>query len=266
MLEVVRSFLYPNDAKKSKNYIKILVYYDDEVPNPNIDALKREIGDTHQFRVKMKLASGSGHERDYDEDQVQEYLGGRAKETYDYYGRGPSVIADRLTSIEDELVSIRKLLEKKPRRHSKCISFSVRSSRKRIRKTLKFANGKKTKVNALDGSLLSHPDHVDDAHNVSFSPFTDQVDDGSCKTLPLTDPAHAHNDDDPSSPLPDKVDDASCKTLPGEVVNSAVYSEHRSPDGRITDVYHRYMSRMTLKSLEMLLKMAIRLQMKKLFE
>ncbi|KAJ8550936.1 hypothetical protein K7X08_000306 [Anisodus acutangulus] len=33
-----------------------------------------------------------------------------------------------------------------------------------------------------------------------------------------------------------KVDDASCKTLSGEVADSTVDSEDRSPDGRIIDV------------------------------
>ncbi|KAJ8574031.1 hypothetical protein K7X08_010542 [Anisodus acutangulus] len=37
-------------------------------------------------------------------------------------------------------------------------------------------------------------------------------------------------------PFPDQVDDASCKTFSGEVVDSAVDSEDRSPDERITDV------------------------------
>ncbi|KAJ8532118.1 hypothetical protein K7X08_012041 [Anisodus acutangulus] len=207
----------------------------------------------------MKFATSSGHK-----DQVKDQdLGGRAKETCGHCGRGPSVIANRLTSIEDELVVICKLLETKPRRRSKCVSSLIRSSVKRIRKTFQFANAKKTKVNvnfcdiqvmnALDGSPLSHHNHVDDAHNGPPSPLLDQVVDASCKILSLTDPTHVHNDDDPSSHLPDQVDDASCKTLPssslpvqvndasckilpGEVVDSAVDSEDRSPDGRITDV------------------------------
>ncbi|KAJ8543211.1 hypothetical protein K7X08_005734 [Anisodus acutangulus] len=148
---VVRPFLYPDDADKSKKYIKNLVDYDDEVSDLNIDALKREI------------------------------------------------------------------------------------------------------VNAFYGSSLSHPNHVDDAHDGSSSHLPDQVTDANCKTLLLTDPAHVHNDDSPSSPLLDQVDDASfmtlpssplhvqvddasCKTLPGEVDDSVVDSEDRSPDRRITDV------------------------------
>ncbi|KAJ8532940.1 hypothetical protein K7X08_015829 [Anisodus acutangulus] len=108
-------------------------------------------------------------------------------------------------------------------------------------------------VNDLDGSPLRHPDHVNDAHDGPSSSLPNQVADASCKTLPLTDPPHVHNDDGPSSSLPDQVDDVSCKTLPssplpvqvddvscnslpGEVVDSAVDSEDRSPDGRIIDV------------------------------
>ncbi|KAJ8547736.1 hypothetical protein K7X08_011322 [Anisodus acutangulus] len=177
---VVRLFLYPNDAEKSKKYIKNLVDYDDEVSDLNIDVLKRKISDTRQFRVKMELASGSVHK-----DQV-----------------------------EDQDLS----------------------SRKRIRKALQFANAKKTKVNALNGSLLSHPDHVDDAHDAPSSPLPYQFVDTSCKTLHLTDLAHVHNDDDPSSSLHVQADDASCKTLLGEVVDSVVDCDDRSPDGRITDV------------------------------
>ncbi|KAJ8532922.1 hypothetical protein K7X08_015811 [Anisodus acutangulus] len=124
----------------------------------------------------MKLVSGSRNE-----DQVEDQdLGGRDKEKCGHCGRGPSIIANRLTSIEDELVAIRKLLETKPRRRSK---FLLRL------------------VNALDGSPLSHPDHVDDAHDV------------------------------PSSPLSDQLQD-----LLGEVDDSAIDSEDRSPNGRITDV------------------------------
>ncbi|KAJ8542763.1 hypothetical protein K7X08_005286 [Anisodus acutangulus] len=110
---VVRSFLYPDDAEKNKKYSKDLVDYDDEVPDLNIDALKREI------------------------------------------------------------------------------------------------------ANALDGSPLSHPGHVEDAHDGPSSHLSDQVANSSCKTLSLTD--HTH-------------------TLPGEVVDSVVDSEDRSPDERITDV------------------------------
>ncbi|KAJ8562419.1 hypothetical protein K7X08_011710 [Anisodus acutangulus] len=141
---VVRPFLYLDDAENSKKYIKNFGDYDEEVPNPNIDALKRGIGDTRLFHVKMKLASGSGHE-----DQVEDQdLGGRAKETYGHCGRRPSVIANRLTSIENELDAIRKFLETKPRRRSKCVSFLVRSSTKRIQKALQFPNAKnKTKGN-----------------------------------------------------------------------------------------------------------------------
>ncbi|KAJ8562971.1 hypothetical protein K7X08_031423 [Anisodus acutangulus] len=232
--EVVRPCLYPDDAEKSKDYIKNLADYDDEVPNPNIDALRSEIDDTHQFRMKMKLASDSGYERDHDEDQVQDQdLGGMNKETCNHYGRRPRVIANRLTSIEDELVFLRKLLEKKPRRRSKCVSSLVRSSRKRIQKALQFVNTKKTKVNALDGSPLSHPAYV---HN-DDGPSSPLVDDSSCKTLPLIDLVHVHDDDDDySSPLPDQVDNASCKTLPGEVADSTIDSDDRSPDERITDV------------------------------
>ncbi|KAJ8539620.1 hypothetical protein K7X08_013872 [Anisodus acutangulus] len=213
----------------------------------------------------MELAYDSEHELGHDEDQD---FGGMAKENCNHCDRGPSVIANRLTSIKDTLVFIRKLMEKKSRRSSKCVSSSVRSNRKRIRKVLQFVNAKKIKgklvsrklydilsiyvlftsvnfdpMNALDGSPLSHPDHVDDVHD---GPSHDQVDDASCKTLPLPDPAHdgpsnpltdhVHNDDGPSSPLPDQVDDVSCKTLPGEVVDSAVDSEDRSPDEIINDV------------------------------
>ncbi|KAJ8539208.1 hypothetical protein K7X08_013460 [Anisodus acutangulus] len=108
-------------------------------------------------------------------------------------------------------------------------------------------------VNALDGSPLSHPDHGNDVHDGPSSALPDQVVDASCKTLSLTDPAHVHNDDGPSNALPDQVndvscktlpsshlhvqvDDASCKTLSGDVVDSVVDSEDRSPDGRISDV------------------------------
>ncbi|KAJ8540097.1 hypothetical protein K7X08_026486 [Anisodus acutangulus] len=161
LFDVVRPFLYPNDAEKSKKYIKNLVNYDNDVPDLNIVVLKKKIGDTHQFRVKTKLAFGSGHE-----DQVKDQdLEGRAKETCGHCGCGPSVISNLLTSIKDELVDIRKSLETKPRRRSKCVSSSVRSSRKRIRKALQFVNAMKTKVNAFDGSPLSHLDHVDDAHD-----------------------------------------------------------------------------------------------------
>ncbi|KAJ8559322.1 hypothetical protein K7X08_003380 [Anisodus acutangulus] len=182
---------------KSKKYIKDLVYYDDEVPDTNIGFLKRQIGDTKKISHQNGNSSSSGHE---DQD-----LGGRAKET---------------------------------------------SSRKRIRKALYFVNAKKTKVNALDDSPLSHPDNADDGPS---NPLPDEVVDASCKTLPLIDLAHVHNDDGPSSPLSDQVEDASCKTLPssplpiqvddfscktlrGEVDDSAVDSEDRSPDERITDV------------------------------
>ncbi|KAJ8558194.1 hypothetical protein K7X08_004960 [Anisodus acutangulus] len=130
---------------------------------------------------------------------------------------------------------------------------NVRSSRKRIRKALKFANAKKIKVNAFDGSPLSHPDHVDDAHDGPSSPLPNQIVNGSCKTLPLIDLAHVHNDDGSSSPLPDQIKDASCKTLPSnplhvqvddascntlpvEVVDWVVDSEDQSPNERITDV------------------------------
>ncbi|KAJ8568099.1 hypothetical protein K7X08_020821 [Anisodus acutangulus] len=159
----------------------------------------------------------------------------------------------KLTSIEDELVSIRKLLEKKSRRRSKCVSSSIESSTKRIRKALQFANAKKTKLNALDVSSLSHSDHIDDAHDGPSSPLHDQLADASCKTLSFNDHAHVHNDDDPFSHLPNQVDDASCKTLssspllvqvddasyktlPGDVVDSTVDSENRSLDERIADV------------------------------
>ncbi|KAJ8531631.1 hypothetical protein K7X08_034125 [Anisodus acutangulus] len=174
----VRPFLYPDNAEKSNNYIKNLIDYDDELPNPNIDALKREIGDTRQFYVKMELAFGSGHKRDHDEVQVQvqyQDLGGM--------------------------------------------------------------------VNALDGSHLSHPDHVTNADgssshllvqvddsltdpsHVHNDHLPDQFDDSSCKTLTLTDHAHVHNDDVPSSPFPDQVDDANCKTVSGEISDFAVSSE-----------------------------------------
>ncbi|KAJ8533850.1 hypothetical protein K7X08_007174 [Anisodus acutangulus] len=218
---VVRHFLYPDDAETSSDYIKNLVDCDDEVSDPNIDALKREIGDACQFRVKMELASGSGH----DEDQ------------------------------------------KKQRRHSRCVSSSVRSSRKMIWKALQFANARSKvmstsvtfklvsrnvygllsisvlftsvnfdPVNTLDDSPLSDPDLVTNGDG-SSSRFYDQVDD----------PAHVHNDNGPSSPLPDQVDNASCKTLSltdpapngdvvGVVVDSVVAIEYRSPDGRIIDV------------------------------
>ncbi|KAJ8532917.1 hypothetical protein K7X08_015806 [Anisodus acutangulus] len=43
---VVRPFLYPDDVEKSKNYIKNLVDFDDEVPNLKIDVLKMENDDT----------------------------------------------------------------------------------------------------------------------------------------------------------------------------------------------------------------------------
>ncbi|KAJ8529256.1 hypothetical protein K7X08_036091 [Anisodus acutangulus] len=184
----------------------------------------------------MELASGSGHE-----DQVEDQnFRGRTKETCDHCGRGPSVIANRLTSTEDELAAFRKLLKTKPRRRSKCVSFSVRSSKKRIQK-------------AFDVFPLSHSVHVDDVHDGSSSPLPDQVADASYKTISLTDHAHVHNDDGPSSHLPDQVEDASyktlpssplhvqvnnasCKTLPDEVTDSAVDNEDRSPDGRIIDV------------------------------
>ncbi|KAJ8538257.1 hypothetical protein K7X08_014797 [Anisodus acutangulus] len=220
--KVVRLFLYPDDAEKSKKYIKDFVDYDDEVSDPNIDVLKKDFGDKRQFCVKVKFASSYGHE-----DQVEyKDLGGRGKEMCDHCGRGSSVIANKLTSIEDQLAAIRKLLETKSRRRSKCVSSSVRSSRKRIRKALQFAHATKTKLLCADAS---------------------------CKTLSLTDLVHVHNDDNPSSPLPDQVEDASFKTLPSspfpvqvdyasfktlpsEVVDSTVDSEDRSPDGRIIDV------------------------------
>ncbi|KAJ8570968.1 hypothetical protein K7X08_037940 [Anisodus acutangulus] len=204
--------------------------------------------------MKMKLASGYKHGHDHDEDQIQDQdLGGMAKETCGHCDRGPSVIANRLTSIEDELVVITKLLEKKSRRRSKFISSSIRSSRKSIRKALKFVNSKKTKGNVNFYDIQSHPDHVDDAHDGPSTRLPDQIADASCKTLPLTDPAHVYNYDGPSSHLLDQVDDtsfktlssshlpiqvdvASCKTLPDEVVDSDVNSEDKSPDGRITDV------------------------------
>ncbi|KAJ8552758.1 hypothetical protein K7X08_020151 [Anisodus acutangulus] len=101
-------------------------------------------------------------------------------------------------------------------------------------------------VNVLDGSPLSHPDHVYDARDGLSSHLPDPVDDASCKTLSLPDHAyddpsspltdHVHNDNSPSSHLPDQVDDASCNTHSGEVGDSAVDSEDRSPDRRITDV------------------------------
>ncbi|KAJ8538314.1 hypothetical protein K7X08_014854 [Anisodus acutangulus] len=91
----------------------------------------------------MELASGSGLE-----DQVEDQnLGRRAKETYGHCGHGPSVIANRLTSIDDELVVIRKLQETKLRMGSNNVSSSVRSSRKRILKALRFAKAKKIKDN-----------------------------------------------------------------------------------------------------------------------
>ncbi|KAJ8547496.1 hypothetical protein K7X08_011082 [Anisodus acutangulus] len=192
----------------------------------------------------MKLTSETGHERDHDEDQVQvqcQDLGGIAKETCSHCGRDTIIITNRLTLIEDEFVSFSKLLEKKSRRRSKYIFSSVRSSRKMIRKALQFPNAKKTKVNTLDGYPLSHPDHIDDAHDGPSSPLPNQVDDESCKTLLLPDPAHdvpsspltghVHNNDGHSSPLPDQVDDASCKTLSGDVADSVVDN-----DDRITDV------------------------------
>ncbi|KAJ8541802.1 hypothetical protein K7X08_002618 [Anisodus acutangulus] len=299
---VVRSFLYLDDGEKSKKYIKNLVYYDDEVPDPNIDALKREFGDTCQFRVKMELASSSRHEHNHDEDQVQDQdqdLRGMSKDMCNHCGRGQSVIVNTLTSIENELVSIGKLLEKKPKkgvlnvfllqlgpvgrrseRHcnlpmlSKPKVMSTSVTFKLVSRNLYgvlsisvlFTSVNFDPVNALDGSPLSHPDYVDDAHDGLSSPFPDQVDDAKCKILPLTDLVHVHNDDGPSIHLPDPVDNASCKTLPSEVVDSAVDSGDRSPDGRITDVLAQIMERMTLKSLKMLLKMAMRLPMKKLFE
>ncbi|KAJ8551058.1 hypothetical protein K7X08_000428 [Anisodus acutangulus] len=183
-----------------------------------------------------------------------------AKETCIHCGRRSSVIANRLISIEDELVFIHKLLEKKPIRHSKCVCSLGRSNRKRIRKALQFTDAKRTKVNALDGSPLNHPDYVDDAYDSSSSILPDQVDDASCKTFPLTDHVHVHNDDGPFSLLSDQCDDgpssllsdqyddgpysllsdqcddASCKTLPGEVADFVVDSEDRSLDERITDV------------------------------
>ncbi|KAJ8535627.1 hypothetical protein K7X08_023347 [Anisodus acutangulus] len=157
-----------------------------------------------------------------EEDQVEDQdLGGRDKESCGHCGGGPSVISIRLTSIEDELVIIHKLPETKSRRRSKCVSSSIRSSRKRLRKALQFSNSKKTKVNAFDGP---------------YNLLLDQVVDASYKTISLTDPTHVHNDDGPSSPLLDQVDDASFKPLHGEVVDSGVDSEDRSPNGRITDV------------------------------
>ncbi|KAJ8570719.1 hypothetical protein K7X08_037691 [Anisodus acutangulus] len=157
----------------------------------------------------MELASSFGHE-----DQVEDQdLVGRAKDMCGHCGHGPSVIENRLTSIEDELAVIRKLLETKSRRHSKCVSSSVRSSRKRILKALQFAIAKKTKVNTLDGSHLSHLDHFDYAHDGPSSPLPDEVVDASFKTLPLTDLVYVHNDDGLSSHLPDQVDVTSCKTL-----------------------------------------------------
>ncbi|KAJ8528553.1 hypothetical protein K7X08_022245 [Anisodus acutangulus] len=88
---------------------------------------------------------------------------------------------------------------------------------------------------------------VDPFRNASDRrPLPDQVDDASCKAFPLPDPTHdgpsspltdhVHSDDGPSSPLPDQVDDASCKTFLGEVTDSTVASEDRSPNGGITNV------------------------------
>ncbi|KAJ8531291.1 hypothetical protein K7X08_026725 [Anisodus acutangulus] len=214
----------------------------------------------------MKLASSYGHERDHDEDQVQDKdLGGMAKEKCSYCGRGPSVIADRLISIENELVSIHKLLEKNQEcvlnvfllqlgptgrgsgrhcnltmlRRPKVISIAMtfklvnRNLCGLLSISVLFTFVNFDLVNALDGSPLSHPDHVDDGPS---SLLPDQVDDASCKTLHLIDPTHVYNDDGSSNPLPDQVDDASCKTLPGEVADSVIDSEDRSPDERITDV------------------------------
>ncbi|KAJ8532072.1 hypothetical protein K7X08_011995 [Anisodus acutangulus] len=97
-------------------------------------------------------------------------------------------------------------------------------------------------VNSFDSSPLSDPTHVTNVDG-SSSYFPDQVDD------PLTDLAYVHNNDGPSCMLPDQVDHPSCKTLPlidpdhvpngdvaGEVTDSVVASEYRSPDERITDV------------------------------
>ncbi|KAJ8531036.1 hypothetical protein K7X08_025767 [Anisodus acutangulus] len=177
-------------------------------------------------------------------------------------GRGPSVIVNRLTSIKDELAAINKLLETKPRRHSKCVSSLV--------------------SDFFYGSHLSHPDYVDDVHDGPSISFPDEVVDAVCKTLPLTKSARVHNDDDPSSHFPDQVedvscktlpsshlhvqvDDASCKTLPGEVADSAVDSEDRSSDERITDVLAQIHDGDDIEEFEILLKMDMRLPMKKLF-
>ncbi|KAJ8536770.1 hypothetical protein K7X08_035171 [Anisodus acutangulus] len=144
----------------------------------------------------MELAFSSGHE-----DQVEDQdLGGRAKETCIHCDLGTSVIANRLTSIEDELVVIHKLLETKSRRRSKCVSSSVSE--------------------CLDGSHLSYPNHVDDSHDGTSSSLPDQVIDASYKTILLTDCVHVQNDNGFSSHFPDQVDDA----------------RYQPPYERITDV------------------------------
>ncbi|KAJ8567370.1 hypothetical protein K7X08_019578 [Anisodus acutangulus] len=235
--KVMRHFLYPDDVETSKKYIKDLVDYDDELPGPNIDALKREIGDTRQFRVKMELTSSSG-----DEDQVEDQdLGGRTKETCDHCDRGLSVIANRLTSIENELVVIRKLLETNREGVLNVFLLQLGPVGRGSRRHYNSPMLRRPKV-VSTFVTFNHLDHVDDAHDGLFSPLHDEVADVNCKTLSLTDPAHVHNDDGPSSPLPEQVedasfntlpssplhvqvDDASSKTLPGEVADSAVDSE-----------------------------------------
>ncbi|KAJ8528962.1 hypothetical protein K7X08_035797 [Anisodus acutangulus] len=73
-------------------------------------------------------------------------------------------------------------------------------------------------VNALDGSPLSDPSHVTNVDG-SFSRFPDQIDDPSCMTLPLNDPAHVL-----------------IGNVVGEEVDSVMANEDQSPDGRIIDV------------------------------
>ncbi|KAJ8569797.1 hypothetical protein K7X08_006374 [Anisodus acutangulus] len=130
------------------------------------------------------------------------------KETCNHCGRGSSVIVNKLTSIKDELVFIRKLLEKKPRKRSNVFILQLGP--------VGIGSGRHCNL-----SMLRRPKVM--LIFVTFKLF-------------LANSSHVYNDDGPSSILPDQVDDVSCKTLPSEVVDSTVDSEDRAPDGRIIDV------------------------------
>ncbi|KAJ8547611.1 hypothetical protein K7X08_011197 [Anisodus acutangulus] len=200
---VVRHFLYPDHTEKSNKYIKDLVDYDDEVPDLNINFLKREIGPVER-----------GFGRHCNLPMLRRPKVMSTSVTFKLVSRNCYCLLSiyvLFTYVNFEPMNV---LDCSPLSHPDHVDDAHCGPSSPLPDEVVDVS-----CNTLPFIDYVHVHNDDDPS----SPLPDQVEDASCNTLP-------------SSPLPVQVDDARCKILSGKVADSVVDSKDRSPDERIIDV------------------------------